>query len=239
MSEYILKPKPGFDAREVKDNPNVFNSTVWEYRYGRLVNIYPATRVVRNMFNPKLPPEFYREEKVRHISLDKPLPEGNFAAGVSPFIQAIVQTVSRVGVADFADIYRGVVNDFQIARDSVKTQKTLRKLVTWMSKPKGPSYLTHYKEGKRKFYRVGVVPKGDPPLVNYRKGVDPIKDQICQLGEMLGTVSFAQIKEHVIDRLGWLTYDGYLRQCTDELVKNGNFQKFGELYRYVERIEGF
>lgn len=237
--EFILRPNPGYDIRRVVQNPNSSNASVWEYRHGILKNIYPATRAIFSMYKIKPPPEYYAEERSGHIVLDKPLPDGYFCRGVSPFVQAIVQIVHRSGVADFGQIYRGLTKDFQIMPEGRKTQRILERLLKWMTNPRGPSYLVYYKDGRAVYYKIGVPISGEPPLVEYRKGVDPIKDQICKLGEIYGTMSYGQIKDHIVGRLGWLSNESYLIATLDELVKSGNLQKVGDIYRFVRSVEKF
>jgi len=237
-SEYILIAKPGWDLREVGKNPVFKNAAIFEYRYGRLINIYPVTNATLRMFKPKLPPRFYEEETIGKISLDKPLPEGHFASGVSPFIQVLYRKAAEMEGAELSDLYRAVVSEFRIAPDTPETFEMVRLLVGWASA--APSYLVTFKEGGRTFYRAGKAPAGDPPLVPYTKGINPIEDQITQFVERKGMASYGEVKHYIIDGLGWLTSEGYLKDTIDKLVKNGNLKEFERgYYKFIKALEPF
>lgn len=237
-SEYILIAKPGWDLREIEKNPTFDNSAIFEYRYGRVVNIYPVNMTTLHMFRPKLPPDYYEEETIEKISLDKPLPEGMFCAGVSPFIQVLYRKAAEMEGAALSDLYRAVVSEFRIAPDNVKTLNMVTLLVRWASS--APSYLITYKENGRTFYKAGRAPTGDPPLVPYKKGLNPIEDQLCQFVERKGMASYGEIKGYIINGLNWLTSEGYLKQCIDELVKNGNLWEFDKgYYKFIKMLEPF
>jgi len=241
-SEYVLVPRPGYDLREVVQNPTYENSVIFEYRYGSLVDIHSVTPFTLNTFKPVPPPQYFREEGVEKVKLEKVLPEGYFASGISPFIQAILITVKKIGVTSFSDIYKALVDGFRIAPDTKETQRMLRKLLEWMTGP--PSYLTYYREKvrgvyRKTYYREGVSVSLHPPLVQRKLGVDPIDDQICEFGEMKGMFSYADIRAYIMETLKWLSRDDYLVLRLNRLVKRNYLEKIGELYRYRRRIDRF
>jgi hypothetical protein len=238
-SEYIIRPRPGYALHEAVENPTWENAVIEEHRYGKVEAIYPVTPFTLNAFNPIPPPEYYRMEKERisGITLRKIIPDGYFASGVSPFIQAVVSVVSRAGVAEFPEIYKGVVEGFRILPDTKASQRMLKALVKWMSGR--PSFLTVYKEGRRKFYREGVSLKLQPPLVKRQEGVDPIDAAVCDFGEGESLFSYPQVRSYVVERLRWLSSDEYLKDRVDRLVKGGYLEKRGELYLFKRRVDRF
>jgi len=239
-SEYILREKPGYDIREVGRHPTFWNSVIYEYQYGRIVNIYPVTSTTLYLLKPKLPPEYYSEEKIEKISLDKPLPSGYFASGISPFIQIIYRKALETNGATMRELYESIVKEYAIAPDTPETMKMIEQLVKWASSPGGPSYLLRYIDSGITYYRTGKAITGYPPLVEYRRGVDPIKDQICKLIENLGITSYGEIKKYIMDSLGWLSDEKYLVECLNDLVKNKNIEIFEKnYYKFVKRLETF
>ncbi|MBA7503758.1 hypothetical protein ES706_02379 [subsurface metagenome] len=99
MTEYQLKPRPGYDALAVHKNPTPENSDIFEFDDdGALREIYPTSPRTLHMLKPVMPPSFYRVERVmKKFSLDRELPEGKLASGISPHIQLIWKTVSDRG----------------------------------------------------------------------------------------------------------------------------------------------
>jgi len=236
-SEYILRPRPGYALHEAVESPTWESAYIEERRYGHLEGLHPVTPFTLSAFRPVPPPEYYRRERVGDVVLEKVIPEGYFASGASPFLQAVVSVVSRARAAEFPEIYRGVVDGFRIAPDSKRTQRMLRELVRWASGR--PSVLTVYREGRRRFYRPGVPLKLRPPLVRRAEGVDPVDWAACDFGESAGTFSYPQLRDYVVETLGWLTSDAYLRARVDLLVRHGYLERVGELLLLRRRVDRF
>jgi len=184
---------------------------------------------------PKFPPEYYEIEMVGKISLDRPLPDGYFATGCSPFIQAIIRKTNELGTADFSDLYRAIVREFEIAPDNRETLREIKELVDWMSGE--PGILVFHKRGGKTFYKVGAAPSCFPPLIAYRKRVHVIDDQICEVAEKKGVVTYGDIKSYVMDSIKWLTDEGYLTKRIKSLERSGNLTKFEGHYKFIKRPE--
>ena len=237
-SEFILRPKAGYDIREIEKNPQFENSFITEYEYGRIRNIYPTNPTTLYMFNPKMPPSYYADEMVGRINLAKPMPEDYFASGVSPFLQIIYRKAVETDGAAVSDFYRAIVDEFRIASDGKETLKMVTELVKWASSSIG--YLAKFKEKGKTFYRAGKPMRVVPPLIPFRRGVNPIEEQVTLFVERKGVASYGDIKGFIIGGLGWLTNEGYLKDCIDKLVKNGNLQEFGDgYYKFIKTIEPF
>ena len=236
-SEYVLKPRPGYSLHEAVENPRWENAVIEEHRHGSVVAIYPVVPFTLSVFRPVPPPEYYREERAGKITLDKVIPDGYFASGVSPFVQAVVSVVSRARVAEFSEIYKGVVEGFRILPDGRASQRVLKDLVKWMSGR--VSLLTVYREGRRKFYREGVPLRLRPPLVRRVEGVNPVDAAVCEFGEAEGMFSYSQLREYLMDTLQWLTSDGYLRDRVRRMEKMGYLERRGELYLFKRMVEKF
>lgn len=236
-SEYVIRPRPGYSVHEAVENPRWENAVVEEHRHGHVVAVYPAVPFVLSSLRPVPPPEYYREEKVGKITLEKVIPDGYFASGVSPFVQAVVSVVSKAGVIEFPELYRGVVDGFRILPDTRASQKMLKALVKWMSGR--PSFLTVYKEKGRKFYRAGVSLRLRPPLVKRTEGVNPIDAAVCEFGEAESLFSYPQVRGYLVETLGWLTSDEYLRERVRRLVKEGYLERRGELYLFKRTVDKF
>lgn len=236
-SEYILVPRPGYDIREVVENPTAENSVIFEYRYGHLERIHPTTPFTLNTFNPKPPPEYYRRERIGKIVLKKIIPKGTFASGASPFVQAVASVVENAGVAEFSEIYRGITDGMRIAPPNRETQTMLKRLVDWMAGK--PSYLTFYREGGRKYYRQGIPLDLRPPLHDIVPGVNPIDYAVCDYAESAGMFSYPELRDYMVSTIAWVSADDYLSERVKRLAKHGYLEKIGELYRYARRIDRF
>ena len=236
-SEYVIRPRPGYSLHEAVEDPRWENAVIEEHRHGHLVAVYPVVPFTYHAFRPVPPPEYYREERAGPVVLEKIIPDGYFASGASPFVQAVVSVVSKAGVAEFPEIYRGVVEGFRILPDTGASQRMLRRLVRWMSGR--PSLLTTYREGRRRFYREGVRLKLRPPLVRRAEGVDPIDAAVCEFGESSGLFSYPQVRAYLVETLGWLTSDDYLRDRIGRLVRAGYLERRGELYLFKRRVDRF
>jgi hypothetical protein len=152
-------------------------------------------------------------------------------------VQAVVSVVSKAGVIEFPELYRGVVDGFRILPDTRASQKMLKALVKWMSGR--PSFLTVYKEKGRKFYRAGVPLRLRPPLVKRIEGVNPIDAAVCEFGEAESLFSYPQVRGYLVETLGWLTSDEYLRERVRRLVKEGYLERRGELYLFKRTVDKF
>jgi len=237
-SEFVLVPRPGWDIREVARYPRFENAYIFEYRYGRLENIYPVNSQTLGIFKPRLPPEYYREEKVGKISLDKPLPDGYFATGVSPFVQVLYRKAVEMNGAGLSDLYKAVVSEYMIAPENKDTFEMVRHLVDWMAG--APSYLVRFVDRGRVFYRAGKPISGDPPLIPYEKGKNPIEDQVVKFVERRGITSYGDIKNFIIDRLGWLTSEAYLKDTLAKLTKNRNLVEVEkDYYSFLRHLDSF
>lgn len=234
--EFILRNRPGYDLREAVENPTFENALIFEYEKGYLKAIHPVTPTTLYMYKPVPPPEYYRDERIGKTIIPKYLPDGYFASGASPFVQAIVRVVEGTALT-FPEIYQRLLS-YRIFPDSGSWKKRIKWLVKWMSGK--VSYLTYYKEKRKTYFRVGVGLSLRPPVVSYRGGVDPIDDQISSFVEDSGSASYLEIREHIMDRLGWLESPSYLDESLQLLVKNGYLEKVGEdVYRHIRRVDKF
>jgi len=236
-SEYVLVPRRGYDISEVVENPTYENSVIYEYRYGYLERIIPTTSFSLYTYNPVPPPEYYRTEKIEKIVLEKIIPQGFFASGVSPFIQAVVSIVTNAGVASFSEIYKGITDGMRIAPDTRSTQKMLKNLVKWMSGK--PSYLSFYKEKREKYYRPGVRLTLRPPLHKIEPGVDPIDWAVCDFADRTGLFSYPELRDYIVGTIKWCSTDDYLSLRVKKLLKGGYLEKIGELYRFRRKVDRF
>jgi len=236
LVEYVLKPRPGWDPLAVRDNPTEYNSDIVEYDGNVLKAIYPTTPDTLRMFKPKMPPSFYRVERVqKRISLHRELPEDHFACNCPPHVQAVIKTVGDREEATLEDIFRSLALDWRIVPKDERGQKLVRELVRWMYEPGGPAYLIKV----RGMYRTGVAPSCDPPLIELHRGYDPYEWEIYELAKRRGMVSYAEIRAYIIDVLRWLKDESYLKHVIDGMTKRGNLERVGELYRAGKNLEPF
>lgn len=236
-SEFILKARPGYDAVAVASNPSSKNSDIFEFDDdGTLRAVYPTNPRTLHMLKPVMPPSFYRTERVmKKFSLDRELPEGKLASGCAPHIQLVWKTVSD-GVATIEDVFRSLASDWRIVPNDKSGFELVRGVVGWMSRTGGPAYLIHVK-GK---LQVGVPPKCDPPLIELHRGYDPIEWEIYELARRRGMVSYAEMRRYIVEILGWLSDEDYLKDLLKDMVGRGNLEPLGgELYRSGRVIEPF
>lgn len=239
--EAILQPFPEKDPNTVEKHPNPSNSAIFVYRYGRLEKIEPATPENLNIYEPELPPKFYKDETInRKPLIDKPLPEGKFASGASPFIQAVLvkahEMEERGEYPAMGDFYKSVAKEFKIAPEGDETRKMVKGIVGKISEPGGPAYLMRYR-GK---YTVGNDPELDTPFHSFRRRVDPIKDKIMEFLESRDMASYEEIKNRIMGRpMRWLSNVDYLDKCLEELHDDGYVDKIDDKYRFKKRLEPF
>ncbi len=237
MVEYQLWPRPGYDALAVSGNPTGKNSDILEFdNDGTLNGTFPVNPRTLHMFKPVMPPAFYRAERVmKKFSLDRELPEGKLASGCAPHIQLIWKTVSE-GAATVEDIFRSLASDWRIVPNDKRGFNLVQGVADWMSRTGGPAYLIHVKEN----LQVGVPPKCDPPLIELHRGYDPIEWEIYELARRRGMLSYAEIRRYIMEILGWLSDEDYLKDLLKDLVGRGNLEPLGgELYRAGGVIEPF
>lgn len=238
MVEHQLWPRPGYDALAVFKNPTSKNSDIFEFDDdGTLNGTFPVNPRTLHMFTPVMPPAFYRVERVmKKFNLDRELPEGKLASGCAPHIQIAWKTVSDMGAATVEDIFRSLASDWRIVPNDKSGFDLVRGMVDWMGRTGGPAYLIHVK-GK---LQVGVPPKCDPPLVELHRGYNPIEWEIYEFARRRGMVSYAELRGYIIEILGWLTDEGYLKYLIKELMKRGNLESLGgEIYRSGRGLEPF
>jgi hypothetical protein len=239
--EFVLRARPGYDIREAVANPTPESAVICEYEHGRLVSQHPATPAMVSILEPKPPPEYYRKERVAEMVIPKEIPEHTYGAGLSPFVQEILRTVSTQRVSRWQDIYESLVSKRIVSRTGAG-RKMVKALVKWMSGKVG--YLTILKERGKTYYTVPITPKGEyagppvrPPLVETRENVDPIASQVCEFVHQMGSATHAQITDYIVSQLGWLTDTRYLEKYLKLLVRHGYLEKIGNTYRFLKPLD--
>ncbi|MBA7503757.1 hypothetical protein ES706_02378 [subsurface metagenome] len=112
----------------------------------------------------------------------------------------------------------------------------VRGVVDRMSRTGGPAFLI--KVGNK--LRVGIPPRCDPPLLDLHRGYDPIEWEIYEFARMRGMVSYAEVRRYIMEILGWLMDEGYLKDLVKVMVGRGNLEPLGsELYRSGRVLEPF
>lgn len=240
--EAVLKAYPEKDPSMVKRHPTPLNSAIFVYKYGRLEKIEPATPENLNIYEPTLPPKFFEDEKVNTKDIMfRALPKDRFASGTSPYIQVIIKKAMDMdGVgksASMKDFQKAIINEYEIMKDTDESRRIIRGIVNELERPGGPGYLNKYKDN----YRVGnMIPLGTP-FTEFRKKVNPIKDQMVKYLERMDTASYSDIKSRIMDPpLEWLTNSGYIDKCLDELEEGGYVEEIYEnTYKFLRRLRPF